>query len=85
MRILYNMVGGRILRGRAKFIDSVVNQTNTMGGVKKQGLPSTVGLPSSVAGVYRKEVGCLCPSAYDMMNTTKTCSTIGGYRPRTRC
>ena len=65
------MVGGRTMNGRAKYLDSLVNQTNVGGGVKKQGLPSTVGLYASVSGVYRKRVGCLCPTAYDFISNTR--------------
>jgi len=72
--------------GRAKNISSLINQTNTSGGVKKQGLPSTVGLDASVSGVYRKKVGCLCPGAYDFVNNTRTCgTTIGGNPVKPRC
>ena len=67
--------------GRAKRMSSLINQTNTSGGVKKQGLPSTVGIDSSISGVYRKRVGCLCPSAYNFINNTRTCGAgVGGIR-----
>ena len=48
---------------RARNASSLINQTNTSGGVKKAGLPSTVGVDSSVSGIYRKRVGCAkrCP------------------------
>ena len=65
--------------------DTIVNQTNNGGGVKKQGLPSTVGLDASVSGVYRKKVGCLCPSAYDFINTTRTCGAGVGSIRTPRC
>jgi len=45
---------------RARNAASLINQTNTRGGVKKAGLASTVGLPASVSNVYRKRLGCLC-------------------------
>jgi hypothetical protein len=78
MRIVYKMVGmGNNVYGRARYADSLMNQTNTMGGVKKQGLPSTVGIDSSVSGVYRKRIGCLCPTAYAMVNSVRACSHIG--------
>ena len=60
--------------GRARNLSSMVNQTNTSGGVKKPGLPSTVGLPASVSGVYRQKVGCPCPFIISM---TKSCTQIG--------
>jgi len=71
------MVGGRTLGGRARYLDSLVNRTNTSGGVKKQGLPSTVGVDASVGGIYRKRIGCLCPTAYDFISNTRTCTYIG--------
>ena len=71
------MAGGKLVTMRA----SLVNQTNTSGGVKKQGLPSTVGVDASVSGVYRKRIGCLCPF---IISTTKSCSYIG-RRARGRC
>jgi len=81
------MVGmGNNVYGRARYADSLVNQTNNGGGVKKQGLPSTVGLIASVSGVYRNKIGCLCPTAYAMMNTTRTCGGgIGSRIVRPRC
>ena len=86
MRIVYKMVGGRTLGGRARRLDSLVNQTNTSGGVKKQGLPSTVGLDASVSGVYRQRVGCLCPTAYDFITRNIACGTnVGGRVVKPRC
>jgi hypothetical protein len=79
------MVGGRTLGGRARYVDSLVNRTNTSGGVKKQGLPSTVGIDASVSGIYRARVGCLCPTAYDFISNTRACSYIGKSIPTTRC
>ena len=64
------MAGGKRVTMRA----SLVNQTNTSGGVKKQGLPSTVGIDASVSGVYRSRVGCPCPF---ILSTTKSCSYTG--------
>ena len=57
MRIVYKMV----LMNAPKRVKMAGTQNNTFGGVKKQGLPSTVGLPASVSGVYRKKLGCPCP------------------------
>jgi hypothetical protein len=79
------MVGGRTLGGRARYIDSLVNRTNTSGGVKKQGLAPTVGLDSSVSGVYRKRLGCPCPTAYDFISNTRTCTYIGKTINGGRC
>jgi len=45
------MVGHRTINGRGRRMDSLENRTNTMGGVKKPGIPSTVGLDASVSGV----------------------------------
>ena len=60
---------------------SIIGQTNTMGGVKKQGLPSTVGVDASVSNVYRQRVGCPCPF---ILSTTKSCSYIGSTQ-KGRC
>ena len=79
------MVGGRTLGGRARYIDSLVNRTNTFGGVKKQGIAPTVGLNASVSGVYRQKLGCPCPSAYDIISSTRTCSYIGRTINNGRC
>jgi len=79
------MVGGRTMNGRAKNTDSLINQTNTSGGVKKQGIPPTVGLDASVSGVYRKRVGCPCPTAYDFISNTRACSYIGKSVTTGRC
>ena len=45
---------------RARNAASLINQPNTMGGVKKAGLAPTVGLIASVSNVYRKKLGCVC-------------------------
>ena len=48
---------------RARNAASLINRTNTMGGVKKAGLAPTVGLIASVSAVYRKKLGCPCPAS----------------------
>lgn len=50
-----------VLMNAPKRVQMASTQNNTRGGVKKQGLASTVGLPASVSGVYRKKLGCPCP------------------------
>ena len=65
---------------RARNANSIINRTNTEGGVKKGGLASSVGLPASVAWVYRKYLGCatLCPFT---ISRTKACGGgIGNIR-----
>jgi hypothetical protein len=81
------MVGmGNNVYGRARHVDLLINQTNTSGGVKKQGLPSTVGLTATVSGVYRKRVGCLCPTAYSVIVKNISCGTnVGGRIVKPRC
>ncbi len=81
------MVGmGNNVYGRARYTDSLVNQTNTMGGPKKQGIPPTVGLDASVSGVYRKRVGCPCPTAYANIVQNIVCGTgVGGRVVKPRC
>ena len=64
-------MGHRTMNGRARSLNTLVNRTNTMGGVKKQGLPPTVGLPASVSAIYLNRVGCLCPSARNMISNTR--------------
>jgi hypothetical protein len=87
MRIVYKMVGmGNNVYGRARYTDSLINQTNTMGGVKKQGLPSTVGLPASVSAIYLNRIGCLCPTAYNTIVKNIVCGTgVGGNPVKPRC
>ena len=69
---------------RARNAASIINRTNTEGGVKKAGLASSVGLPATLSWVYRKKLGCqsLCPF---IIATTKACGTnVGGIR-KYRC
>jgi hypothetical protein len=68
--------------GRAKNISSLINQTNTNGGVKKPGIPSTVGLVASVSGVYRKKVGCPCPFIISMTTMCTHTGKPAGIRGR---
>ncbi len=77
---------GNNVYGRARYTDSLINQTNTMGGPKKQGLAPTVGLDASVIGVYRKRIGCLCPTAYNTIVQNIVCGTaVGGRVVKPRC
>jgi hypothetical protein len=86
MRILYKMVGGRTMNGRGRNLNSLVNRTNTLGGPKKQGLAPTVGLDSTISGVYRKRIGCLCPTAYNNIVKNIVCGTgVGGRVVKPRC
>ena len=56
---------------RARNAASLINQTNTMGGVKKAGLAPTVGLIASVSNVYRKKLGCPCPASKLFISKTR--------------
>jgi hypothetical protein len=88
MRIVYKMVGGRTMNGRAKNTDSLINRTNVMGGPKKQGLAPTVGLNASVSGVYLQRLGCPCPPEIAYANIVKniSCGTnIGARVVKPRC
>jgi hypothetical protein len=80
------MVGmGNNVYGRARYTDSLVNQSFG-GGVKKQGLAPTIGLDASVSGVYRKRIGCLCPTAYNNIVQNIVCGTgVGGRVVKPRC
>ena len=62
---------------RARNVASLINQTNTMGGVKKAGLAPTVGLVASVSGIYRKRLGCPCPASKLIISKTNQCGGIG--------
>lgn len=76
---------GNNVYGRARYTDSLVNQSFG-GGVKKQGLAPTVGLDASVSGVYRKRIGCLCPTAYNTIVQHIVCGTgVGGRVVKPRC
>ena len=55
---------------------------NTRGGVKKQGLAPTVGLPASVSNVYLKRLGCPCPQLKFIISTTRSTSYTGSTIPR---
>ncbi len=67
---------GNNVYGRARYTDSLVNQ-NFGGGVKKQGLPPTIGLPASISSIYLFRLGCPCAAAKNIISTTRTCSNIG--------
>ncbi len=76
---------GNNVYGRARYTDSLVNQSFG-GGVKKQGLAPTIGLDASVSGVYRKRIGCLCPTAYNNIVQNIVCGTgVGGRVVKPRC
>jgi hypothetical protein len=74
------------MNGRARSLNTVENRTNVGGGDKKQGIPPTVGLNASVSAIYRNRVGCICPSARNMISTTTApgcsvgCRSSVGYR-----
>jgi len=69
---------------RARNAQSIINRTNTDGGVKKAGLASSVGLPASVAWIYRKYLGCATLCKFTI-STTRACGQgVGGIR-RYRC
>ena len=55
---------------------------NTFGGVKKQGLASTVGLPATVSSIYLMRLGCPCPGNKLIISTTRATSYIGSTVPR---
>ena len=55
---------------------------NTYGGVKKQGLAPTVGLPASVSNVYNKKLGCPCPQWKFIVSKTISSSYTGSTIPR---
>ena len=69
--------------GRAKNISSLINR-DTGGGIKKQGLPSSVGRITSVQNIVSNRIGCSleCPRLSGV--GAFSCSRIGGIRVR-RC
>jgi len=67
--------------GRAKNMSSLING-DTAGGIKKQGLPSTIGRTASVQTIFANRVGCVCP--VPLGPTAFSCSRIGGIKVR-RC
>ena len=79
-------MGHRTMNGRARSLNTLENRTNVGGGVKKQGIPPTVGLNASVSAIYLNRVGCICPSALNMISTTRApgcsvgCRSSVGYR-----
>jgi hypothetical protein len=81
MRIVYKMV----LMNSPKRVKMAGTQNNTRGGVKKQGLASTVGLVASVSSVYRMKLGCPCPGNKFIISNTKSCGRPVGGILRTRC
>jgi len=78
MRIVYKMV----LMNAPKSVKMAGTLNNTFGGVKKQGLPPTVGLVASVSGVYRKKIGCPCAAAKLFVSKTISSSYTGRTVPR---
>ena len=66
--------------GRAKNISSLING-DTSGGVKKQGLPSTIGRIASVQHIFANRIGC-CPLIFSMgiSNGYKIGRKMGQYR-----
>ena len=66
--------------GRAKNTSSLINR-DTSGGVKKQGLPSTIGRLSSVSTILANRIGC-CPLIFSMgtSNAYRIGRKIGQYR-----
>ena len=74
-----------VLSNAPKRVLMAGTQNNTNGGVKKQGLPSTIGIDANVSAIYRKRVGCLCSSAYNFINNTRTCGAVVGGIRTPRC
>jgi len=78
MRIVYKMA----LMNAPKRVKMAGTLNNTRGGVKKQGLAPTIGLPASVSGVYRNKLGCPCPGAKLFISSTISSSYTGSTIPR---
>lgn len=69
---------------RARNAASIINRTNTMGGIKKAGLASSVGLPASISYIYKKVLGCQSLCKFTISTTTSCGTPVGGIR-RYRC
>ena len=76
--------GPKIVSRSASLMNRTSQSGGSLGGVKKAGLASSVGLPASVAWVYRKYLGCIfkCPFT---ISKTKSCQRPVGGILRTRC
>ena len=70
------------LMNAPKRVKMAGTMNNTNGGVKKQGLAPTVGLPASVSNVYVKKLGCPCPQWKLFVSKTQVSSYIGRRVPR---
>jgi hypothetical protein len=68
---------------RARNAASIINRTNTDGGVKKAGIASTIGHPANLYWIYSKQLACinLCPFK---ISSTRVCGgqsqSAGGIR-----
>ena len=60
-----------VLMNAPKSVKMAGTMNNTYGGVKKQGLAPTVGLPASVSNVYNKRLGCPCPQWKFIVSKTR--------------
>ena len=65
---------------KARNQDSLVNQTNTMGGPKKAGIPSLIGLYSNLYAAVTNR--CFpAPGYFPLANYVSTTKGIVGHRP----
>ena len=65
---------------KARYQDSIVNQTNTLGGSKKAGLPSLVGLNSNLYSAVTTR--CFpTPGFFPLARYVSTTKGIVGHRP----
>jgi len=65
---------------KARYQDSLVNQTNTLGGPKKAGLPSLVGLNSNLYSAVTTR--CFpTPGFFPLARYVSTTKGIVGHRP----
>ena len=78
------MNGSSRARNAASLINRTAQSVGSLGGVKKAGTASSVGLPASVAWVYRKYLGCMSLCTFTI-STTKSCQRPVGGILRTRC
>lgn len=66
-----------IQNGRAKNLVSMANRTNNSGGVKKAGLPPTVGVIASVGAIFRNRISCNLNCPFIISSTTPCSGGVG--------
>ena len=74
-----------VLSGKTSRNASLINRTNTEGGVKKAGTASSVGVPASVGWVYKRILGCQSLCNFTVSKVGTCGGGIGRVGPNPRC